>query len=252
MGLRTAQQYLQGLRDGRYVTFKGERVEDVTTHEHLGVGARHTALDFELAEAPEHRELFTWTDDSGALHSRYFKRPEDAQDLLNRREMIETSTREAASVVLLVKEIGSEVSSLTKNADVVTALRRYKDRETLRIAYGDIVRQQHVNTVTRQISFLADAICEAATQVARGKLEQKRGVPRNADGDPAEFVILALGKLGGSELNYSSDIDLIFLYDGEGKTNGERALSNWSSKWFLPPMLLIEIRDAEGKNHLEL
>ena len=44
MGLRTAQQYLQGLRDGRYVTFKGERVEDVTTHEHLGVGARHTAV----------------------------------------------------------------------------------------------------------------------------------------------------------------------------------------------------------------
>ena len=127
---------------------------------------------------------------------------------------------------VLVKEIGSEVSTLTKNADVVTTLRRYKDRETLRIAYGDIVRQQHVNTVTRQISFLADAICEAATQVARGKLEKKRGVPRNAEGEPAEFVILALGKLGGSELNYSSDIDLIFLYDGEGKTDRERSLPN--------------------------
>ena len=50
MGPRTAQQYLQGLRDGRYVTFKGERVEDVTTHEHLGVGARHTAsLEFPKA-----------------------------------------------------------------------------------------------------------------------------------------------------------------------------------------------------------
>ena len=49
--------------------------------------------------------------------------------------------------------------------------------EILRIAYGDIVRHQHVNTVTRQISFLADAICEAASQSARQKLEKKRGVP---------------------------------------------------------------------------
>ena len=96
----------------------------------------------------------------------------------------------------------------------------------MRIAYGDIVRQQHINTVTRQISFLADAICESATQLARRKLEAKRGIPRDADGNPAQFVVLALGQLGGNELNYSSDIDLIFLYDGEGKTDGERSLSN--------------------------
>ena len=108
MALRTADQYLAGLRDGRFVTFKGERVKDVTTHEHLGIGARHTALDFELAEMPEHRELFTWTDDDGQTHSRYYKRPENSQDLLNRREMIETSTRIGDSVVLLVKEIGTD------------------------------------------------------------------------------------------------------------------------------------------------
>ncbi|MDA0336244.1 MAG: gamma-aminobutyrate dehydratase [bacterium] len=108
MALRTADQYLAGLRDGRFVTFKGERVKDVTTHEHLGIGARHTALDFELAEMAEHRQLFTWTDDDGQTHSRYYKRPENSQDLLNRREMIETSTRIGDSVVLLVKEIGTD------------------------------------------------------------------------------------------------------------------------------------------------
>jgi aromatic ring hydroxylase len=108
MGLRSTEQYLEGLRDGRHVCFKGEHVADVTTHEHLGIGARHTALDFELAEAPEHRDLFTWTDEAGQTHSRYYKRPESTQDLLNRREMIETSTREGDSVVLLVKEIGTD------------------------------------------------------------------------------------------------------------------------------------------------
>lgn len=108
MGLRTARQYLEGLRDGRTVFFHGERVEDVTAHPHLGIGARHTALDFELAEQEPHRELFTWTGDDGQAHSRYFKRPESSADLLNRREMIETSTREGGSVVLLVKEIGTD------------------------------------------------------------------------------------------------------------------------------------------------
>ncbi len=55
---------------------------------------------------------------------------------------------------------------------------------------------------------------------------QKRGMPRLPDGQRARFVVLALGKLGGVELNYSSDIDLIFLSDGDGKTDGERPVSN--------------------------
>lgn len=107
MALRTKQQYREGLKDGRVVYYRGERIEDVTTHEHLGTAVEHTALDFELAEDEEHRSLFTYTDDEGT-HSRYFKRPENAQDLLNRREMIETSTRAGGSTVLLIKEIGTD------------------------------------------------------------------------------------------------------------------------------------------------
>ena len=96
----------------------------------------------------------------------------------------------------------------------------------MRIAYGDIVRRQRLETVTEQISFLADALVEAAVQAARRKLEQQRGTPRRPDGQRARFVVLALGKLGGAELNYSSDIDLIFLSDDFGKTDGPRSISN--------------------------
>ena len=60
----------------------------------------------------------------------------------------------------------------------MTALRRFKRRETLRIGYGDIIRGQRLETVTRQISYLADAIVEAAVRCARRRLEAKRGVPR--------------------------------------------------------------------------
>ncbi len=104
----------------------------------------------------------------------------------------------------------------------MTALRRFKHRETLRIAYGDLIRSQRLEIVAGQISNSADAVLEAALRFARAALVQKRGVPRRPDGQAARFVVLAMGKLGGSELNYSSDIDLIFLYDADGETDGDR------------------------------
>ena len=106
------------------------------------------------------------------------------------------------------------------------ALRRFKRRETLRIAYGDIVREQSLRTVTTQISFLADAVLEAALQAALAEVPRAAGHAAAPDGRPARFVVLALGKLGGLELNYSSDIDLIFLYEGDGSTDGKRPISN--------------------------
>ncbi len=57
-------------------------------------------------------------------------------------------------------------------------------------------------------------------------LELKRGVPRTSQGKPARFVALGMGKLGGAELNYSSDIDLIFLYDEDGVTDGPHSITN--------------------------
>jgi glutamate-ammonia-ligase adenylyltransferase len=125
----------------------------------------------------------------------------------------------------LVEEICSDVAAAVDERDVMAILRRHKLRETLRIAYGDIVHRQRVTTVTEQISFVADAICEAAVRSARQSLQEQRGTPQSPDGKPARFVVLALGKLGGSELNYSSDIDLIFLYEDVGYIDGPRSMT---------------------------
>jgi len=127
---------------------------------------------------------------------------------------------------LLVDDVVSEVSALDHEPSVLRALRRFKRREMLRIVYGDIVREQSLRAVTAQISYLADAIVEAALVAARTRLERQRGTPRRPDGQPARFVVLGMGKLGGVELNYSSDIDLIFLYDAEGETDGKRRITN--------------------------
>ena len=120
----------------------------------------------------------------------------------------------------LVDELVAEIAALEHETAVLRALRRFKRRETLRIAYGDIVREQSLRTVTTQISFLADAIVEAALRAAWRKFQSLRGTPRRPDGQPARFVVLGMGKLGGLELNYSSDIDLIFLCENDGHTDG--------------------------------
>src|SRR3954466_3640357 len=144
----------------------------------------------------------------------------EAYDLLRMTE------GEPVSSEALVKEIVSEVRAVGTYAEVLTSLRRFKRRETLRIAYGDIVRNQPVETVVRQISYLADAIVEAAIDYARRHLEPQYGIPLRSDGERSRFVVLGLGKLGGVELNYSSDIDLIFLNEQDGQTDARRTVTN--------------------------
>jgi glutamate-ammonia-ligase adenylyltransferase len=145
---------------------------------------------------------------------------QEAYDLLRMTEG-QPVAREA-----LIEELVTEVRALGTYAEVMASLRRYKRRETLRIAYGDIVRNQPVDTVTRQISYLADAIVEAALDFAKRHLQELYGQPLRAGGERCRFVVLGLGKLGGVELNYSSDIDLIFLFEQDGQTDARRTVSN--------------------------
>ncbi|MCA9150362.1 MAG: bifunctional [glutamate--ammonia ligase]-adenylyl-L-tyrosine phosphorylase/[glutamate--ammonia-ligase] adenylyltransferase [Planctomycetales bacterium] len=127
---------------------------------------------------------------------------------------------------ILVDDICGEIAGITDRRAAMSLLRRHKRRELLRIAYGDLIRQQRLPVVTQQLSYLADALCEAALLFAYRALSLTRGLPRRPDGHGARFVILALGKLGGVELNFSSDIDLVFIYDGDGKTDGEKQIAN--------------------------
>ena len=106
------------------------------------------------------------------------------------------------------------------------ALRRFRQRESLRIGYNDIVRGFPLEVITQDLSDLADACVEAAVRLARARAEARFGVPMTARGSAARFVVLGLGKLGGQELNYSSDIDLVFLYDEDGQTTGPKVVSN--------------------------
>jgi len=103
-------------------------------------------------------------------------------------------------------------------------LRRFKQRALLRIALADLQRTADLPTVTRALSLLADVLLDKAVREARAPLEARHGRPayRNDRGDLEEagFVVIGLGKLGGEELNYSSDIDILYLFGRDGETLG--------------------------------
>ncbi len=103
-------------------------------------------------------------------------------------------------------------------------LSRFRRRELLRIYLRDIRRLATVSEITEEISNLADAILEHALRLARQELDNKYGPPLETDDKgrkrPADICIVSLGKLGSKELNYASDIDLLFIYSGEGTTAG--------------------------------
>ncbi|HYJ90122.1 MAG TPA: hypothetical protein VEV84_02330, partial [Pyrinomonadaceae bacterium] len=92
-----------------------------------------------------------------------------------------------------------------------------------RIYLRDIRHLATVAEITEELSNLADAIIEFSLRLARQDLENRYGVPLQTDdkgrSSPADFCVLALGKLGSRELNYSSDIDLLFIYSHDGSTS---------------------------------
>jgi glutamate-ammonia-ligase adenylyltransferase len=109
--------------------------------------------------------------------------------------------------------------------DAHALLARFRRRELLRIYLHDIRRSSTLIETTEQLSNLADAALEYALSLARQDLENKHGAPQCTDARgrtrAASFCIVALGKLGSHELNYASDIDLLFLYSDDGVTTGK-------------------------------
>ena len=126
----------------------------------------------------------------------------------------------------LIDDLWKSVAGLSDEEEQKLALRRFRQREGLRIGYNDIVRGFPLEMITQDLSDMADACVEVATRLARSRAEARFGMPTTVRGAAGGFVVLALGKLGGQELNYSSDIDLVFLYDEDGQTQGEKVVSN--------------------------
>lgn len=109
-------------------------------------------------------------------------------------------------------------------------LAQFRRRELLRILVRDVLAHGSLSEITEEISNLADAVLDVTYRRIRESLVERYGTPRYDAEDGAirecGLSVIALGKLGGRELNYSSDIDLMFLYGGNGQTDGEQSITN--------------------------
>lgn len=131
-------------------------------------------------------------------------------------------------------------------------LRRFRRKTSMRIAYRDVGGLASIETTTADLTLLADFCVRECLAVVTERLTRRLGSPVDSNHDrPARFVVLALGKLGGRELNFSSDIDLIFVFDGEGHTrrpDGRPGVDNHEYYQRLGEALMRELnrRDGEG------
>ncbi len=107
-----------------------------------------------------------------------------------------------------------------------TALRRCRQREMVRIAWRDLAGGATPEEILGSLSALADSLLEQALTQLHDWHCQRYGRPRDDHGKTQQLVILGLGKLGGGELNFSSDIDLMFAYPAAGQTDSDRPVSN--------------------------
>ena len=104
-------------------------------------------------------------------------------------------------------------------------LRRFRNRYLLTVLARELSGKADVEESLTALSLLADRLLEASALVARERLRPRFGEPVDTAGVPIPIVVLAMGKLGGCELNFSSDIDLIFLYPCDGDSDGPRRIS---------------------------
>jgi glutamate-ammonia-ligase adenylyltransferase len=147
-------------------------------------------------------------------------------------EMVRLPLRRSPSSREMQEQLQAEVDAAFEDSAVLYAFRRFRQRQTLRIGTNDIIRDRPLEEITRDISRVADAALEVALATALRQMSNRFGQPHTSAGQPARCVILAFGKLGGDELNYSSDIDLMFLYDEEGATRGRRISSISNEEFF--------------------
>jgi [glutamine synthetase] adenylyltransferase / [glutamine synthetase]-adenylyl-L-tyrosine phosphorylase len=110
----------------------------------------------------------------------------------------------------------------------------------------DIARLADLTEVTETMSLLADIAVETAHDILREQLVARHGMPLSADGREQEFIIIGMGKLGGRELNVSSDIDLIFVYPDDGSTAGPRIIDNFEFFTKLGKGIIQALNDITG------
>lgn len=144
-------------------------------------------------------------------------------------------------------ELGGTLGRAVDTPSLRQVLRRLRQRVFYTLMVRDIAGAASLQEVVIAMSLLADlAVAEAYRSVAND-LAGTHGVPLDPEsGKPQEMIILGMGKLGGRELNVSSDIDLIMLYSEDGETTGRRPISHYEFYARLTQRMMPVLAEIDG------
>lgn len=118
------------------------------------------------------------------------------------------------------------LAAIAEETALKACLRELRHRELIRIAWRDLLGEAGLDEVMHDLTRLAETLVQGALGWLEEQLHKRYGTPRDHEGAAQSLVVLGMGKLGGGELNFSSDIDLIFAYWHPGTTDGGRSIEN--------------------------
>ena len=175
--------------------------------------------------------------------------------LLNARPALAAELEAAWLTPVTAAELAARLGTApTDEASLKPWLRQFKQYAHARLATRDLAGLAPLAEVTEGMTLIAEMTITQALQVLLTAQTARYGVPRGADGRVQELIVVGMGKLGGRELNVSSDIDLIFVYPEDGDTDadttkGQRGISNFEFFTRLGRALINAIADitADGQ-----
>ena len=161
------------------------------------------------------------------VHRTAMSKPEMTVDLMTGNDLLRPYTMDDYALGCRRFLDDSPETAQLSEADFQKRLRRFRQREMMRIAVRDLAGLADLNATLLDLSNLADTCIGQALEFLYHRLCLVWGVPLDTDGRPQNLVVLGMGKLGARELNFSSDVDLIFTYPRDGQTqNSDKSTSN--------------------------
>jgi glutamate-ammonia-ligase adenylyltransferase len=153
--------------------------------------------------------------------------------------------RRAKPPEVIAREVRAAVAGATDLAELQRRLRRVRRGEVLRLGAREL-GWGTTEEVARELSGFADVCLDVAVEICDGELRREIGEPRADDGSPLRFVVMAMGKLGGEELNFSSDVDVCYFYSTDAGAAGEASLHHYYSELSRRVSAALEQPTADG------
>ena len=143
------------------------------------------------------------------------RHPQWLQALLEQAQLLQPQDPE-----VIAQGLAQALGSVVSEAELMQALRHYRQQQMLRILWRDINHLDRLPQTLEQLSALAESCIQQAYEYLYRQLVAQWGQPVDTHGQPLPMLVVALGKLGAAELNLSSDVDLMFVYPERGETQG--------------------------------